>query len=824
MTKQQAKRIAIIGGAASGVAVLDQLILKATQAGKQSSIQEIVVFEKGDQFARGLAYGTKSDSHILNMANNTMSLRPDDPDHFSSYLNDHEEESSNGFVKRSVFGNYIQKHFLATLHRAAAHGVKVSVKPHSEVTDVQQSDGIYHLSVSGKERQSFDKVFLCMGNLPAVTLGEFNGKAGYHGLPYDIGAITKDIAADQDIVLIGSGLTAIDAYLALREAGHEGKIRFVSRQGILPKVRGNAQPYVLKHLSPDNLATLTNHGDRKISLDDIQAMFMRELSDAGVTNKFIEEEQKALSELSSIEVLKRDLKLAGTEENTHYLSVLKSMDDVIGHIWNSLSVADQKAFDKYYKRVWDAYDYPMPEINAHKILAGLEKGDLETIGGLSGIIHDPQSGEYTIERINGEAFTTKYVINATGQNHDITRAPNTLLQNLQHYGLIQPQPLGGIHVDYATGRVIRRDNSLSNSLYVVGSLTRGVHFYTNSLAENVKAAERSASHFVETLPSPDLEGKTMRQRRKIALFIGSDISSQLLLNRLVPEMQKSGYEPVVCLPIHKPSKKIPPMALQDLAFYERRMINEVIYPFLNEQGIQTAANSFTPEQLTKVYGIEVHEVENINDPDFVASLSHDPELKGGISIRCYQKFGEDIITMFENKGFLWNLHPGILPQYRGVMTLARAMANGETETSYSLHVIDKNWDAGDLLDIRPEPLNLKRPMLSNYCDLAPSGVLIIIENMDRFFAGTLPPALPQDPAKTGYWTFPTPSELDQYQKDGLVLANGDDMAQIYMDMFSGNDEGVNQELQAHIKKAIDQWEEHKKRDSQPQSKPRQFTL
>ena len=50
------------------------------------------------------------------------------------------------------------------------------------------------------------------------------------------------------------------------------------------------------------------------------------------------------------------------------------------------------------------------------------------------------------------------------------------------------------------------------------------------------------------------------------------------------------------------------------------------------------------------------------------------------------------------------------------------------------------------------------------------------------------------------------------------------MAQIYMDMFSGNDDAVNQALQARITKAIDQWEEHKRRDSHPQSKPRQFTL
>lgn len=823
MTKLKQKRIAIIGGAASGVAVLDQILMQTLQSEKQRSINEIVVFEKGEQFARGLAYSTSSDSHILNMANSTMSLRPDEPEHFTNFLQGTGNENGQGFAQRKAFGAYIQKHFLTTLQKAAAHGIKVSVKSHSEVTDVQQSEGVYHLSVAGKERQSFDKLFLCVGNLAAVTLSEFNGKAGYHGLPYDIACITKGIPAQEDITLIGSGLTAIDTYLALREAGHEGKITFVSRQGILPKVRGDSEPYQLKHLSPENLSDLSRGGTVKLSLATIQNLFIREFFAAGITPDFIRTERNSFAEMSDAEILKRDLGLVGTDENTRYLSVLKAMDDVIGHIWNSLDVADQKAFDKHYKRLWDAYDYPMPEPNARKILLGLERGDLENISGLSGIIHDPQSGEYTIEHANGAAFTTKYVINATGQNHDITRAHNALLQNLQRYGLIHPHPLGGINVDFDTGQVVRHDNSLSNSLYVVGSLTRGVHFYTNSLAENVKAAQRAAFHFVDTLPTPKIEDAPMAEKRKIALFIGSDISSQLLVNRLVPEMQQNGYEPVVYLPIHKPSKKTPPMALQDLAFYERRMTNEVIYPFLNEKGVQAGAGNYTPEQLAEVYGIEVHEIENINDPDFVAALSDDADIKGGISIRCYQKFGTDIITMFEDKGFLWNLHPGILPQYRGVMTLARAMANGETETSYSLHVIDKNWDAGPLLDVRPQPLNRNHAMLTNYCDLAPSGVPIIIENMDRFFDGSAVDELPQNPEEAGYWTFPTPEELEQYQKDGLILADSHDMETIYMNMFSGNDKAVNEELQTRIQNAIVEWENHKKRDSHLQSTPQQFT-
>ena len=260
------KRIAIIGGAASGVATFDQIISQAIQSRKQNSIHEVVILEKGDQFARGLAYSTASNSHILNMANNTMSLRPNEPNHFANYLesNDNlseEDRKRNGFARRNTFGEYLQKHLLTLLHKAATHNIQVSIKPHSDVSDIQFTDGAYNLSISGKERQSFDKIFLCVGNQPAVTLSEFKGKAGYHGLPYDIETITQDISANEDIILIGSGLTAIDSYLALRETGHSGKMTFISRQGVLPKARGHIEPYDLKFLSVGNISKLSNAGE-----------------------------------------------------------------------------------------------------------------------------------------------------------------------------------------------------------------------------------------------------------------------------------------------------------------------------------------------------------------------------------------------------------------------------------------------------------------------------------------------------------------------------------------------------------------------------------
>jgi hypothetical protein len=500
-----------------------------------------------------------------------------------------------------------------------------------------------------------------------------------------------------------------------------------------------------------------------------------------------------------------------------YFHVLKAIDGVAGIIWNAMSEEAQAHFDKYYKRLWDVFDYPMPPENARQILGALESGTLAVSKGFKEISYDAASNTFSLKMgeqgDNSAMLFAKYAINTTGQGFDLSKIDNTLLRNLYDKGILRAHPRGGIDVDYETGLALASNKNPQNNLYVVGLLTRGVHFYTNSLTENAKAAARAAKDLVQHLPNMKVtsmfEEARKHKPRKIALFIGSDISSQMLVNRLVPAMQSAGYEPAIYLPRHKPTNKIPPQDLQDLAFYERRMTNEFIYPFLNAEGPQPGAWYFTPEQLAKAYNISVREIDSINDPDFIANLANDGSLSGAISIRCYQKFGPEIIGMFEEKGFLWNLHPGILPYYRGVMTLIRAMANGETQTSYSLHVIDRKWDAGPLLDIRPQSLRSNKSMLSNYCDLAPSGVPIIIENMDKFFAGCLQAEIPQSLETAGYYTFPTPQELTGYNGRGLKLVDPEEMAKIYMDLFSSRDHDFNLRLEKCIIDAISGWENAK---------------
>jgi methionyl-tRNA formyltransferase len=56
---------------------------------------------------------------------------------------------------------------------------------------------------------------------------------------------------------------------------------------------------------------------------------------------------------------------------------------------------------------------------------------------------------------------------------------------------------------------------------------------------------------------------------------------------------------------------------------------------------------------------------------------------------------EDVITAV--KGKIFNLHPSLLPEYRGCSSLTWAMINEEPQAGYSYHFIDASCDTGNII-------------------------------------------------------------------------------------------------------------------------------
>lgn len=77
----------------------------------------------------------------------------------------------------------------------------------------------------------------------------------------------------------------------------------------------------------------------------------------------------------------------------------------------------------------------------------------------------------------------------------------------------------------------------------------------------------------------------------------------------------------------------------------------------------------------------------------VSNLPFIPEVICSIYYRWIIK--QDVIDTVE--GRIFNLHPALLPKYRGCSSLTWAMINGEKECGFTYHYIDAGCDTGNII-------------------------------------------------------------------------------------------------------------------------------
>ncbi len=292
--------------------------------------------------------------------------------------------------------------------------------------------------------------------------------------------------------------------------------------------------------------------------------------------------------------------------------------------------------------------------------------------------------------------------------------------------------------------------------------------------------------------------------KKVALFIGSDITAHLVLNKIVPEMIDNGFRPVIFMPEHKSSKKANLPELKKMAFFERKILAEVVYPYLN--GLTERSKPLAPEILAKKYNLKYIPVPDINDPEFVRRQKDASDYVGALSVRCFQIFKPEHIQVWRDKGFLLNLHPGILPEYQGVMSVARAIAEpNETRYGWTLHYIDEGIDTGNILAKRPIQIDRTKTVLRSTIDMVDTGALAITRIFEDLQNGGLIEGNPQPSRGHGanYFTYPTAAELKKWENDGLKLVDPEEVVQLYTNIFSDPHTSHGKGLKSKLREAIE---------------------
>ncbi len=98
-----------------------------------------------------------------------------------------------------------------------------------------------------------------------------------------------------------------------------------------------------------------------------------------------------------------------------------------------------------------------------------------------------------------------------------------------------------------------------------------------------------------------------------------------------------------------------------------------------------------------------------------------------------------------------NLHPSMLPKYRGASPVSEAIKNGDSETAVTIQRLAMKMDSGDILFQKPYPLD-RSVTTGGFLDLiSRDGALYMVEVLTKLEKGELT-GIPQDEEKATYCT------------------------------------------------------------------------
>jgi folate-dependent phosphoribosylglycinamide formyltransferase PurN len=293
---------------------------------------------------------------------------------------------------------------------------------------------------------------------------------------------------------------------------------------------------------------------------------------------------------------------------------------------------------------------------------------------------------------------------------------------------------------------------------------------------------------------------------RVALFLGSDITAHSIANALLPELLDRGHSVTLYL-TYGHAKKDAPKPLHELFFCEHTLLQRYGYPYLDRHAKPDPERPNSPGCWRELgrHGVRVTSVEDVNDPDFIRELERDrPDVS--VSLRCYQKFGEEIIERLGHQpgSYLMNLHPGILPRYRGVMTVLRSMQEGADEAGFTLHHVEPEFDTGAVVSQAVYPLDYDLPVLDNMTRRYQRGADLVLDLVDQVAMDNSVEGVPQEPEEAQYYSYATRADLAELRARGIELYRSDSVVDSICDTFGATvpePAGLRTELRAALHSA-----------------------
>jgi uncharacterized NAD(P)/FAD-binding protein YdhS len=417
-----ARSIAIVGGGASGALTTAHLLKRA------GDDVRLTLIEPRAEIGRGLAYATQDENHRLNVRASNMSAFAEDPDHFWRWLraNGHKGEDRFCFVPRSVYGRYLASLIEDRLAGASAPRVRWLRKT---VVGLAQRDGSLILQFSGGETATFDVAILCCGHEPSEKLtppfvSPWEEPSSWNAAP------------DSTVLIMGTGLTMIDAAISLAESGHRGPIVAVSRRGLLP------QPHRRVGRAPIAEAELPSSVRLAPLLHWLRARARDEMQGGG-----------------------------------DWRSVIDGLRPYTQAIWRAMPSGTRRRFLEHARPWWDIHRHRMaPEVEA-KIEALRGSGQLRVLSGRILEVNPKRDGGASVSirpRAAAAAFELEVsrIVSCRGLTSDPRASANPLVAQLLAEGMARVDPLGiGLDID-SDCALVDTGGHASDRIFAVGPMSQ----------------------------------------------------------------------------------------------------------------------------------------------------------------------------------------------------------------------------------------------------------------------------------------------------------------------------------------------------------------
>lgn len=469
----QKYNVAIIGGGFSGTTLAAQLL----RNGEPSF--SIVVIERAGLPGRGLAYGTESDAHLLNVPAEDMSAFPEDPKHFLRWAksNFDWDTQPGSFLPRRVYGRYLGS--LVSDAMLSDGERRLHWKRDEARAIAPTSDGEIEIELRSGARILANKVVLALGNSPSgdpflpgrnATIRPHDLPELYFASPWS-DASCAGLECLNSILVLGSGLTAIDAAVELRRRGFTGTIHFLSRHGLLSHSHREHSPWPI---------------------------FWNEHSP-----------KSARGLLSLVREQVREAQRQGID----WRGVINSLRAVTPRIWQSLPEAEQRRFLCHLRPYWEVHRHrAAPEV-AQLIADEMLSRQIQLHAGrITNSREDGQAVGITYrQRRSGEEYRllVDRVINCTTPETDCRRLQDPLLANLLTRGIVRPDPLFlGLDVS-SDGALIDQDGTTSDSLYALGPARKGSLWESTAVPEIREQARRLVEHLVSASPPARVASRSL---------------------------------------------------------------------------------------------------------------------------------------------------------------------------------------------------------------------------------------------------------------------------------------------------------------------------